>query len=218
MRFYLILAALPLLVAYGLAEGVWTNRWYSSRALERAATQLRLVPQTVGDWQAGEDLKLEDWELKQGEIGAYLKRRYVRPATGDVVSVLIVCGRPGPIALHPPDVCFEGVGYQPVRPPVQMPLTGGGGGRAALWEAVFQKPSAAVPDRLHTRWAWSDTGDWLAADHPRMQFARSPILYKLYLVRQVLAEDGPAGDDPSADFLRLFLPELNKCLFGNGPS
>jgi hypothetical protein len=212
VRLYLMAAALLMLLGYGAAEAVWTNRWHNSRAREQAVAQLGQVPLTVGDW-LGEDLKLENWQQEQGEIDGYLFRRYVQERTGEVVTLLIVCGRPGPIALHPPDVCYRGLGYQPDGAPGRAVLAGAGPGRAEFWQALFRKPD----DRLQLRWAWSATGDWLAADSPRVQFARSPVLYKLYLARQALNEDRPADDDPGATFLRQLLPQLSQHLFANRP-
>jgi hypothetical protein len=91
-------------------------------------------------------------------------------------------------------------------------------GRAEFWEAFFHKPASALPDRLQIRWAWSAAGQWLAADSARMQFARSPALYKIYVIRQLVKEEGPAADDPGAAFLRQFLPQLNQHLFPAAPS
>ena len=70
-------------------------------------------PPTVGDWE-GRPLEVEPRELAAaGVIGGVL-RRYVNRQDGRAVTVLLVCGPPGPIAVHTPDICFAGIGYDVV--------------------------------------------------------------------------------------------------------
>jgi hypothetical protein len=216
MRIVLMILAVPILVGYGVAEGVWTNRWHNSQAVQQAVDRLRLVPAIVGDWQ-GQDLELDHWQVEQGEIDGYLMRHYVNQVTGEGFTVLIVCGRPGPIALHPPDICYQGAGYQPAKPPQRVAIDAAGV-TAEFWQGDFRKPDAPVPDRLDIRWSWSATGEWRASNSARMEFARHPALYKFYLVRKILGDNAPAAGDPGAAFLQQFLPELNRQLFGSQPT
>ena len=49
-----------------------------------------------------------------------------------------------------------------------------------------------------------------------MTAAGRPFLYKLYVIRETASgEDRPEGD-PRADFLKVFLPELDRCLATEG--
>ena len=41
----------------------------------------------------------------------YLLRTYTHRISGETFQVLLVCGKPGPTSLHPPDVCYQGAGY-----------------------------------------------------------------------------------------------------------
>jgi hypothetical protein len=208
-----VLAALPLVVAYGLLEGFWTNRWHHSHDVERAAARLREVPLQIGDWN-GEALELDVRQVARAEIEGYLMRRYVHAPTGTAVSVLLVCGRPGPVALHPPEVCYGGAGFTLVDPPTRNAFQPAASGKAAtFWSATFEKAEAARPERLALYWAWNATGDWTAADEPRLQFARSPALYKLYVMRQVHDGENTAAANLGGTFLQLFLVELEKALF-----
>ena len=79
--------------------------------------------------------------------------------------------------------------------------------------ADLQEGGAAVPARLRIYWGWSATGSWTAPDNPRLAFARFPVLYKLYVLREATASGGRPEADPCVEFLPRVLAELDKCLF-----
>jgi hypothetical protein len=89
--------------------GLWTGRWGSSRALQDAVARLDEVPLTLGEAWDGQPEELSDQEVAVAEIDGYVRWRYVNRRTGAVVSMLLVCGRSGPVAAHTPDVCYAGV-------------------------------------------------------------------------------------------------------------
>src|SRR4051794_15054151 len=122
MRLLPVLTAMLLVAAYGIAEGVWTNRWSSADATERAAARLADVPRTVGAWE-GTDAPLDPRQVVQAELVGYTMRRYVHRETGASVSVLLVCGRPGPISAHTPEMCYPGAGFAAVAPPERQDVT-----------------------------------------------------------------------------------------------
>lgn len=223
------LAAVPLVLAFGVAEGLWTDRWHQAPDVALAAGRLAAVPLTVGEWQ-GEDQVMDARVRAKAEIAGYLLRQYVHRPTGATVSVLLVCGRPGPVSVHTPDVCYGGGGYgqigSPARHTVDPPPpvgqrgtldvargTRGPVGPASFWVGTFAKGAGVIPDRLRVLWAWTETGDWTAPDAPRLAFARAPVLYKLYVVRPLVRLDEPVAADPGEEFLRLFLPHVHQALF-----
>ena len=213
LRVLPIAAAIPLLLAYGAAEGVWTNRWHTSRAAEEAAGRLARVPLQVGEW-VGEEQALEARVVARAEVSGYRMRKYVHRPSGAAVTVLLVCGPPGPVSVHAPEVCFGGAGLALTAPPVRHTLAADDSARpAAFWVGKFQRSAAAVPERLRAFWAWTATGDWVAADRPRLEFARAPVLFKLYVLRSVADFNEPLDTDPAVTFLRQFLPEVQTSLF-----
>ena len=62
-------------------------------------------------------------------------------------------------------------------------------------------------------WSWSADGAWNAPSGPRYAFARYRALYKLYVIPNVL-EDDTLNAGYAVDFLKVFIPELDKTLFG----
>jgi hypothetical protein len=140
-------------------------------------------------------------------------RQYTHKYTGAAVQVLLVCGPAGPTSLHPPDVCYQGVGYQMDAPPAARSFKLGARQAAAdFWTCRFQK-NGASPDPLTIYWAWSTTGKWIAADNPRWTFGGHPFLYKLYVIRSQSKANEPIADDSTREFLHLFLPQLQESLF-----
>jgi hypothetical protein len=216
MRYLPILAAVLLLVGYGVAEGLWTHRWTPSNEPELAAAKLPNIPKSVGPWE-GTDEKLDERQanqIRQVGMTGFLVRRYVNAKTGQVVHMQIFCGPAGPTSVHTPEICQEGAGYRHAGSPksrkeipIEDPFP-----RAEFWVDRFEK-DGPVSDLQHMTYAWSATGQWHAPDSPRFAFGSYRALYKLYVVHQPLTKADEAQDDPCTDFLKVFLPELDKCLF-----
>src|SRR5947209_2410247 len=111
-----VLTVVVIVTLSGVVHGVWTNRWGTAKAVQEAAEKLeKNVPMTIGEWD-GQAKEMTEREIAIGEIDGYVSRSYVNRRTGSMVSLLIVCGRPGPISVHTPDVCYGGAGYEQVGP------------------------------------------------------------------------------------------------------
>lgn len=213
LRLLPLLIAIPLVIAYGVTEGFWTNRWTLSSELKQAAERLDKVPLSFGEWQ-GQTKKIEQRFLEQGEVSGYILRDYVNPKTGETVQVLIICGLPGPTSVHTPDVCYRGAGYvmaaQETRHSEKVKSLAQ---TVEMWTANFRKPQSPISGQLRIYWTWTVDGQWNAPSSPRWQYAGQKILYKMYLVHQDL-EDRTSGQDKTCmDFLHEFVPRVNQTLF-----
>jgi hypothetical protein len=209
LRYLPLYTAFALVTLSGVVNGFWTDRWSTSQAATDAAARLRQVPLTAGEWQ-GEDLP--DEQTQAEPIAGTLYRRYVNRATGAVVSVALVCGLPGPVSIHTPDVCYRAGGFE-VAAPLPFKLEGGPGPTKFLTADLHKKKAA---EEIHQRifWSWCAAGNWKVPGNPRREFARQSVLFKLYLVRQLSSKNEPLGqDDPCADLLRQLLPQLRRTLF-----
>jgi hypothetical protein len=202
-----------MILAAGVAEGLWTNRWVASQALDEATARLDAVPLSVGDWD-GQVEKLDERQAARAGFSGFLLRRYIHRVTKARVSLLVACGRPGPISVHTPDICYAGLGYELTTPPHSLTVEVPGLSRPAeLMLGRFQKPGVAAPERLTLFWSWSSTGEWLAPRYPRLAFARESALYKLYVI---CPEPGAGrGEAAGRELIRTFLPTLNRSLFPN---
>ena len=208
----IVLATVALIVC-GLLHGIWTDRWTSRGDLDEVVARLDRVALTIGDWH-GRSMPMDARQIEAGEIAGCLYRQYVRSSTGEAVTILLVCGRPGPISLHPPTACYAGGGYE-ISTPTRQGIHAAGveGKPAEFLVADFRKTETTSPHVLRIHWAWSDTGAWKSPDAPRLAFAASPHLYKIYAIREMVATSGSVGDDPGVTFLEQLLPELERALF-----
>jgi hypothetical protein len=208
-----LLAAAAVLALSGLVHGLWTDRWAASGEAE-ATERLGGVSQAVGDWD-GEDQPISSSELALSGSTSCLARRYLNRRTGEVLTVMILSGRPGPISVHTPDVCYRGLGYEPVANPSRWTAPASTGGKpATFWTARFHREDQSRALDLRIFWSWSSEGAWEAHDNPRLASAGRKVLYKLYVVHQLANQDETLEDDPTAGFLHEFLPELERALFG----
>lgn len=219
LRYLPALAMLLLVVVSGLAHGLWTNRWAVSGSLEEALARLDRVPVAIGDWE-GTNFELDQRQLEIGQIDGYLARRYRNRQDGREVTVLLVCGLPGPIAVHTPDICYAGAGYTPMAPPVSelvptdsFPFQEPAGFKTA----EFRKEGAIFPESLRIYWSWSDGELWEAPDHPRPRFMTSRILYKIYVINEQPDEDRVQAGEICKAFIRVFLPEVSMAIGSDIP-
>ena len=214
----LVVLAFLIVLGSGVAQGLWSGRWVSARDLEEARQRLERVPERVGDWEMEEEREVSAKEQQIAGIVGYKSRLYVNRQTGQAVSVLLVCGRPGAIAVHTPDVCFEGAGYRRMDEPArQIFALAERSVPGQFWRARFTRYEAGVPLRLQAYWGWNAGGGaWVAADNPRWEFLGRTVLYKLYASRVLTGEEGEA--DTCVGFLRQFLPALHEVLFAEPPA
>lgn len=201
---------LVVVMASGFAHGLWSGRWNVSDGLQLAASRLARLPMAVGDWdgRAGE---LDARQMKIAELSGARVCEYVNRRTGSVVSTLLVCGRPGPVSVHTPEICYVGQGYElaGARTRYDNPSLAG----ATFWVCDFHKPTSATPDRLRIFYAWSSNGTLSAPENPRLTFFREAALYKLYVSRKLVQAEEPLEDDPAVEFLKVFVPQLQQSVF-----
>src|SRR5213592_4051172 len=99
-RIILIASAALVLVASGVVHGLWTDRWIDNRAeVTQAAQRIDQLPRVFGKWE-GKDIPMNA-DTRSGLAGL-LARRYVHQESGKVVTILVGCGRPGPVCTHTP--------------------------------------------------------------------------------------------------------------------
>jgi hypothetical protein len=197
--------ALIVVLASGVVHGVWTDRWATDGTVAAAVTRLNQVALTLGDWQ-GQDTPFDPKLI--GPVGGFLHRRYHNQRTGATIAVSLACGRPGPISIHTPDVCYVASGFDPAASTTySLPLSPSSPG-AEFKTAQFVKSKSAEQVQLRVFWSWNAGGVWQVSDSPRFAFTGQRVLYKLHLVREMSSPSEPLDDDPCVEFMQLLLPEL----------
>jgi hypothetical protein len=206
MRLLAIMLASGLTIAGGLVHGMWTDRWGQGAVPAAAFAQFEDLPLEIGDWE-GEPV--DRAPASAPDVAGSMQRRYVNPRTGEAVILALVCGRPGPVAVHTPDACYVASGFT-VSTPARAKVPGR---EDAFWTAEAVRSRATEETRLRIYWGWSAGQGWSAPDSPRTAFARVPVLHKLYVVREAAAPLEPGREDPCLAFLQAVVPALDRALF-----
>jgi hypothetical protein len=191
----------------GVISGVWTHRWTAAASLD-VAVSLTQLPLTAGEWD-GRELPVVPMELAAARAAAIARRQYVNRRTGQAASALLISGRPGPISVHTPDICFAGAGYEQLGQPTRV--SGPDNDGSTFWVLNFQK-TGVVGMRLRVYYAWGYGGPFQAADNPRVNFASRPLLFKLYVVCDGDFDGKSTVNDPIPDLLRALVPLLRASL------
>lgn len=214
-RFLPLLAGAALVLASGVLHGVRTERWGPAAATAAAVGRLPELPLHLGDWR-GEAIETDPARFRAAGCAGYLARRYVRERDGRGVALLLLCGHPGSIAVHTPELCYPMQGYDLLAAPRSATVADGPGRSGVFRVADFAPPDAATRPGLRIFWSWSDGGGWQTPANPRLAFALTPVLYKLYVIRP-LTSTSDAADPTAVDFLNALLPEVDKVVARDVP-
>jgi hypothetical protein len=208
-RTLILACACVILVGSGVVHGLWTDRWSEQTDLGGAAARLDQLPTTIGAWH-GTNVEMEK-DPNTGLAGM-IARRYVNAASGKVVTILLGCGRSGPVCTHTPDVCYAGSGYE-VEKPRRFHLPSKTADAAPeFWTARFVKERATGKTHLRIFWSWHGAENWKVADNPRLSFAGEKMLYKLYLIREMVQPDEPIEGDACVEFMQELLPAFERTI------
>jgi len=172
---------------------------------QQLAQNLCEFPKQFGDWESVAEEPLTPAVERILRCYGYVNRVYWNSKTGHRVSLAILYGPRGPMAVHTPEICYSSRGRVPIGKPEEV-VPGGSLKGHSFWRLDFKHPSSKSSD-MEVWYAWSDGNDWIASDYPRFWITHS--LFKIQL-------SGPPGapDEVSAcdDFLQHAIPELKACL------
>jgi hypothetical protein len=209
-RYVLLLTVALVIVADGYLCGRWTGRWQESHE-SAAAAKLKELPLTIGDWQ-GEPQELDARVIQRAGFNDYVSRLYENQRTHAQVGLLLAWGRPGPLSVHTPAICYGGSGFAVSKVATRCtPYPAGGSTSGEFWKSTFGRRDSTSPERIRVIWSWNKNGVWQAPDNPRWTLAGTPVLYKLYATQKLPRGDSTEGQDVE-DFLRDLLPELDRAL------
>lgn len=193
------------LLLSGVAHGFLDGRWAARGDLAEQGARLVELPDTCGDWRVEAHSELAPGAQAILRCHGSLVRNYVNDTTGDRVTVAVLFGPRGPIAVHTPEVCYSSVGTQQIDERVAETIDAGDT-EHRLWSVQFSRGSDPKP-ALDVWYGWSDGGPWVASEHPRFWMTES--LYKI----QVAGDIAGSGSG-CRDFLTSFLPQVNQTVGG----
>jgi Protein of unknown function (DUF3485) len=217
---------LPLAVASavfllaGYLHGVWSQRWTSSADEAACAARFQAIPMNIGEWE-GSTAPMQKEDPYWTEDNCLL-RRYRHSVSSESVLVGIwYVPILDPIRTHDPTICYPFFGWAPV--PVSEPRydakeAAGPGKRATFGVAQFKKNEGVAAKELLVYWSWSVNGNWsVPKGDLRLAFPEHRKLYKFYVLQDLPPEGAPGRAPRAPEFLKTFMPVMNKALFEDPP-
>ena len=189
-----------LTLASGIVHGMLDGRWSRPDDLIAQASQLDNLPDKCGQWLLSERQELDESAAELLRCYGSQVRVYQHEQTDSTVTVAVLFGPRGPIAVHTPEICYSSVAKKQVGERRVKKITHSGS-VDEFWSVKFAENPSPDPS-LDVWYGWSDGGSWVASENPR--FWMTDNLYKLQIA-------GPIGDSkfrPCDDFLSEFLPQL----------
>ena len=197
------------LLGAGGTDAVLNRGLQDPAAAEAAAARLATIPDQIGHWTSTPE-SIDEREKRAAGIVGSMRRTYRNTENGYTVSLTVLCGAAGPMSVHPPTACFEGVGYELSSGPSVMTVSDLEGNQASFNRAAFRPARSPLSDVVRVFWGWSTDGAWTAPANPRLVFRGQPYLYKLYAVDRSLLQTDDL--EQSESFLKEALPLIRKGL------
>lgn len=181
-----------------------------SAALTEAVSRIDTIPETIGGWESTSST-LSEREIEIAGIKGYIRREYRNPRTGYNVALTVLVGHSGPMSVHPPTACFEGVGYTLISGPTPTNVRHDGL-TSQFNKSSFRQGNEAIPEIVRVFWGWGHDGSWAAPANPRFTFRGQSFLYKIYITDRWLEDTGRTALPQIEDFLNDALPTIYAAL------
>ncbi|MEX2187366.1 MAG: exosortase-associated EpsI family protein [Pirellulales bacterium] len=205
-----IVAILVATVLAGALHGRYSQRWGAPADIVAIAERLGDVPTQIGPWRMESSAELEDEVQEILRCQGSLKRQYINLQTGASVTVALLLGPAGPIAVHTPEICFSSRDYDIVGEKSVEKLTTSADVPSEFWASNFRGKSLAA-ERIRVYYGWSTGDGWIASDSARFEFSGQPWLYKIQVAGPVSDAD-PSDSDSCRQFLEVFVPAIQSML------
>lgn len=199
----LVSIALLTIVA-SLAQGYLDGRLQDTTSLQSRSSRLDDLPKKFGDWERMSEEDLEPSVQRLLQCYGHANHVYRNVRTGTEVSMALLFGPRGPIAVHTPDICYVSRGTVAVGKREVSQIEGDS--KDTFWRIQFRNGKEVEPS-LESWYAWSDGGPWIASEHPRFWMTES--LYKIQIAGPPGSSNGPSE---CKDFMQAITPVLRDCL------
>src|SRR4051812_5263445 len=162
-----ILVGLAVLLAGGVAHGVWTDRWRANQELLDATRSVASLPGDVGEWKSV-PYEQEAESLEISGATEHYSRTFTDPQTGEAVVVTLLVGRASRMVVHRPEYCYQAVGYELDGAPARMTVQPEGLPPAEFFTGLFTREDASGPSQLRIFWSFGSQEGWAAPSNPRL--------------------------------------------------
>lgn len=167
--------------------------------------QLSQFPKQLGEWECVSEEQLKPGIERVLRTYGYIIRVYWNTKTGNRVSLALLYGPRGPMAVHTPEICYSSRGRTPLGEPKEIAPRGTAAGHS-FWRLALKQPTDEFPD-LEVLYAWSDGSEWVASSRPR--YWTTDSLFKI----QIAGSPGLDGEESACDsFLQHAVPAFQELL------
>ena len=207
-----VAAAVLLLVAVTVVQGVLTDRWTSGDMAEElrktAASLEQNFPKSFGDWEVEQELETDPRQMEVAGAVGHISRLYRNKLTGKQVSTFVVCATPHHASGHTPDRCYPGAGFEIAEQEHRQSVPLSDGRTAETFTGTFRKQGQT----LRIFWTYGVDGTWVAPQIARIELAGKPAVNKLYaIVDETNDQDGSAMA-ACVEFLATLLPIFDQAV------
>ncbi len=224
-RWIPLIIGLPLIGISTYIQGSWTDRWTqgTDKELVRLAERYQSIPTAIGTEWVGQDIPFSKQELAEAGAHAHISRAYRNSKTGDQITIYMICGYARDVAVHTPEYCYVGSGYEVESRPDHFAFATAGGDaddtNAEFWTSTFLKERGDGAIHQRILWAWDNGENWQAPHNPRLQFPGNSVLNKVYLITNIKGgTDELSEKHPAVQFGKLFLPLVRETLYPPAPA
>ncbi len=220
-RWIPLVVALPLIGLSTYLQGSWTDRWSDESDLQMVKTSNRYadIPLTIGDHWVGEEMPYSKKELEAAGAHAHLSRVYRHRKTGERITVFMICGYARDVAVHTPNYCYVGAGFEVENPPVTFAVEMDKDDDPMTFHTTTflkERPLGTIHQRI--LWGWTGGEAWNAPDYPRWKYPGNSTLNKVYLIHDIppgieRKPDTLTQEHPAVEFGREFLPIVRDVLY-----
>lgn len=217
------IAASLLLFGSGVLRTIQSTRHQEEKSSTALSPfPLKDLPKTVGSWKVeGTEGKLDDMTTRITGSTDYVIWKYKDDRTGTIISALILYGPAEPVVPHTPQVCYPSTGYHDVSGVVDHEIKLDNGQMASFRSNVFAKSGGRDVIRSIVYHSFRLDGLW-SPGIAYLRFPRkNPGIFKVQIQRRFVEGEGNGknkGDEPIEQFLKLFLPLLERQIANAQPA
>jgi hypothetical protein len=205
----LLIQRLVLIVGFAIFASLFPT-WLEGKSRpgvphQKLAQNLTGFPKKLGDWECVSEEALKPEVERTLRCYGYLNRVYWNSQTGTRVTLAILYGPRGPMAVHTPEICYSSRGRIPDGEPREQAPRGAVSGNS-FWRLGFKLPRSESSD-IDVWYAWSDGSEWIASSYPR--YWTTDSLFKI----QLAGPSAPSGEISACEsFLQHAVPAFRTCL------
>ena len=201
----------------GLVRTLQDSRLADASQLSDAAPfPLKELPLEVQGWTYRRDVDESLDPRIAAVVGSkdHLVRTYEDEATGVILTLLIIYGNGLKLSAHIPEICYPNVGYAAKETAANWDLSVGAG-TARFRSLVFNKSGGLEDDRQEVYYSFLHKGDWDPDAIAKWNVIRQdPAMFKIQVARSMAPQERRVIDNPTAQFLKKFVPKFEEQLTG----